>query len=294
MTKNNTVLGHLLAFFTSLIWGTTLVSTKILLKNFQPVEILFFRFLMALLMFYIICPKKAPHTTKNQKITVILAGITGVTLYYLLENTALNYTLAANVSIINCSAPFLTAIFTFWFLKNNEKISRNFFIGFIISIIGIWFILFNGNKINLNPHGDILAMCAAISWSIYSILIKKIADYNIPTLLVTRKTFLYGIIFMIPFLFLFDIKFDLTPFLNLTNLLNLLFLGFAASGICFLMWNKSIKIIGAVKSGVYLYLIPVVTVILSAVILKEPISIYLITGVILTILGLVVSEIKTE
>ncbi|MBQ9246352.1 DMT family transporter [bacterium] len=294
MTKSNNILGHLLAFFSSLIWGTTLVSTKILLKNFQPVEILFFRFLMALLMFYIICPKKAPHTTKKQKIIIILAGITGVTLYYLLENIALNYTLAANVSIINCCAPFLTAIFTFLFLKNKEKINRTFFIGFVVSIIGIWFILFNGNKINLNSIGDILAMCAAISWAIYSILIKKIADYNIPTLLVTRKTFLYGIIFMIPFLFLFDFKFDLTLFFNLTNLLNLLFLGFIASGICFLMWNKSIKIIGTVKSGVYLYLIPVVTVILSSIILKEPISIYLIMGVILTILGLIISEIKTD
>ena len=294
MTNSNNILGHLLAFFTSLIWGTTLVSTKILLKNFQPVEILFFRFLMALLMLYIICPIKAPHTTKKQKIIIILAGLTGITLYYLLENIALNYTLAANVSIINCCAPFLTAIFTFLFLKNKEKVNRNFFIGFVVSIIGIWFILFNGNKINLNPLGDILAMCAAISWAIYSILIKKIADCNIPTLLVTRKTFLYGIIFMIPFLFLFDFKFDLTLFFNLTNLLNLLFLGFIASGICFFMWNKSIKIIGAVKSGVYLYLIPVVTVILSSIILKEPISIYLIIGVILTILGLIVSEIKTD
>ena len=137
-------------------------------------------------------------------------------------------------------------------------------------------------------------MCAAISWAIYSILIKKITDYNIPTLLVTRKTFLYGIIFMIPFLFLFDFKFDFTLFFNLTNLLNLLFLGFIASGICFLMWNKSIKMIGAVKSGVYLYLIPVVTVILSSIVLKEPISIYLIIGVILTILGLIVSEFKAN
>ena len=115
MTKSNIILGHLLAFFTSFIWGTTLVSTKILLKNFQPVEILFFRFIMALLMFYIICPKKSNPTSKKQETTIILAGITGVTLYYLLENIALNYTLAANISIINCFAPFLTAIFTFVF-----------------------------------------------------------------------------------------------------------------------------------------------------------------------------------
>ena len=294
INTNNKIFGHILALLTSVLWGTTLVSTKILLKDFQPVEILFFRFLMALLMFYIICPKKAPHTTKSQKIIMIFAGLTGITLYYLLENIALIYTLAANVSIINCCAPFLTAIFAFCFMKNNEKINRNFFLGFLVSIIGIWFILFNGNKIHLNPIGDILAMCAAVSWAIYSILIRKIYEYKIPTLIITRKTFLYGIIFMIPFLFLFNFRLDLSRFLNITNLVNLLFLGFVASGVCFLTWNKSIKILGAVKSGVYLYLIPVVTVILSSIILKEPISIFLITGIILTILGLIVSELKRK
>ena len=292
MIKNNRILGHILAFLTAIIWGTTLVSTKILLRDFQPVEILFFRFLMALLLFYIIYPKKALHTTITQKIIIVCAGLTGITLYYLFENAALTYTLASNVSIINCAAPFLTAILALCFMRNKERINRYFFIGFIIAIMGIWIILFNGQQIHLNPIGDILAICGAVSWAVYSVLIKKISLYKLPTLLVTRKTFLFGIIFMIPFLFLFDFKFGLSRFSNPINLFNLLFLGFIASGVCFLTWNKAIKILGAVKSGVYIYLIPVVTVILSSIILKEPISLLLIIGIVLTLLGLIVSELK--
>lgn len=292
INTNSKFFGHILALLTSIVWGTTLVSTKILLRDFQPVEILFIRFLMALLLFYIVCPQKAPKTTKSQKLTIALAGLTGITSYYLFENIALTYTFATNVSIINCCAPFLTAIFTFYFLKNNEKINRNFFLGFFVSIIGIWIILFNGNKIHLNPIGDVLAICAATSWAFYSILIKKTSNYNIPTLIITRETFLYGIIFMIPFLFLFNFKLGLSRFLDITNLFNILFLGFIASGVCFFTWNKSIKILGTVKSGCYIYLIPVVTVILSSIILKEPVSLLLIMGIILTILGLVISEFR--
>lgn len=292
MIKNSKIFGHILAFVTAVIWGTTLVSTKVLLREFQPVEILFFRFLMALLMFYIIYPKKAPHTTKTQKLLIIFAGLTGITLYYLFENSALTYTLASNVSIINCMAPFLTAILALFFMKNKEKINRYFFIGFAVAITGIWLILFNGQQIHLNPTGDILAICGAIAWAFYSILIKKISLYKLPTLLVTRKTFLYGIIFMVPFLFMFNFKLGLSRFANPINLINLLFLGFIASGVCFLTWNKAIKILGAVKSGVYIYLIPVVTVILSSIILNEPVSMLLIIGIVLTLSGLIVSELK--
>ena len=47
--KGNGTAGHLSALLTIIIWGTTFISTKILLADFQPVEILFFRFVMGLL-----------------------------------------------------------------------------------------------------------------------------------------------------------------------------------------------------------------------------------------------------
>ncbi len=97
---------------------------------------------------------------------------------------------------------------------------------------------------------------------------------------------------MVPFLFMFNFKLELSRFANPINLINLLFLGFIASGVCFLTWNKAIKILGAVKSGVYIYLIPVVTVILSSIILNEPVSMLLIIGIVLTLSGLIVSELK--
>ena len=47
--KNETALGHVLTLMTIIIWGTTFVSTKVLLEAFTPIEILFFRFTLGYL-----------------------------------------------------------------------------------------------------------------------------------------------------------------------------------------------------------------------------------------------------
>ncbi len=294
MNKNGIIWGHILALFTSFIWGTTFISTKILLKEFQPVEILFIRFVLAIIILWIICPKQPQKTTKLQEVLFAVAGLTGICLYYLLENTALIYTLAANVGVIGCVSPLFTAIIVYLFYKDREKISVNFLIGFLLSIVGISFIMFNGMSIHLNPIGDMLAIIAALTWSVYSVLIKKLTNYGFSIIYITKKTFLYGIIFMIPFLCFSDCHLGLVRFLNPVNALNLLFLGCCASAICFASWSKAIKLLGTIKSSAYIYLIPFITIVAATLILKEPVSRFLIIGTFLTLGGLIISECDSD
>ncbi len=294
MDKNNQIVGHILALFTSFIWGTTFISTKILLKEFHPVEILFIRFVLAICILWLMCPKEQKKTTKKHELLFALAGLTGICLYYLLENTALTYTLAANVGVIGCISPLFTAIIVYLFYKDREKISVNFLIGFVLSIAGISFIMFNGISIHLNPLGDALAIIAALTWSLYSVLIKKLTNCGFSTFYITKRTFLYGIVFMIPFLFFSDCHLGATRFLNPVNTLNLIFLGCCASAMCFASWSESIKILGTIKSSAYIYLIPFITIVSATLILKEPVTTFLILGTVLTLVGLVISEIDKK
>lgn len=292
--KNSQVLGHILAFFTVFVWGITLISTKILLKNFKPIEILFFRFLIAFFVLYAISPKNSYKITNKQMFIISLDGLCGITLYYLFENISLTYTLASNFSIISSFAPFFTAIFAFFLMKNEEKINKNFFIGCFIAIIGIILVFYNTTKLNLSPKGDILAAVAIIFFAIYSILVRIIARFKIPITIITKNIFLSGIVFLIPFLFLFNFKFGFSRFISPINLLNILFLGIIASGFCFFTYNKAIQILGAVKTSIYIDLIPIITVIFSSIILKEPITKILILGIFLTLLGLFISQLKLK
>lgn len=286
--------GHLAALLTIIIWGTTFISTKILLVDFKPVEILFFRFVMGYLVLLIICPRQLKGLEKKQELTFVAAGLCGICLYYLLENIALTYTMASNVGVIISVAPFFTAILAHLFMKSEEKLRANFFVGFVVAMAGIVLISFNGSSLELNPMGDILALIAAFVWACYSILTKKISSYGYPVILTTRRTFFYGILFMIPTLFFFDFKMELSRFENISYLLNILYLGLGASALCFVTWNFAVKVLGAVKTSVYIYMVPVITVVTSVLILHERVTLLSGVGTILTLVGLFLSESKIQ
>lgn len=283
-------IGHFAAFLTIIIWGTTFISTKILLADFQPVEILFFRFVMGFLVLLIIYPRRLKEVNLKQEITFAAAGLCGICLYYLLENIALTYTMASNVGVIISIAPFFTAILAHLFMKSEEKLRINFFIGFTVAMAGIILISFNGSKLALNLMGDFLAIIAAFVWACYSILTRKISSFGYPVILATRRTFFYGILFMIPALFFFDFQIGLSRFANMTYLLNILYLGLGASALCFVTWNFAVKILGAVKTSIYIYMVPVITTIISVLILKEPVTWISAIGTLLAVVGLFLSE----
>ena len=155
--------GHFSALVTVLIWGTTFISTKVLLADFAPVEILFLRFVMGFAALYLAAPRKMEKASRRQELTFATAGLCGVCLYYLMENIALTYTMASNVGVIVSVSPFFTAILSRIILKE-EKLHARFFLGFVVAMAGIALISFNGAAMKLNLTGDFLALMAALMW----------------------------------------------------------------------------------------------------------------------------------
>ena len=287
---DQTTTGHLLALLTILIWGTTFISTKVLLVTFQPVDILFVRFLLGLLALFLVYPRRLKGTNCKQELTLAAAGLCGICLYYLLENIALTYTMASNVGVIISVAPFFTAFLTHWFLREEERLHGKFFLGFGVAMAGICLMSFNGARLSLNPKGDLLALLAALVWAVYSILTKKISGWGYHTILTTRRIFCYGILFMLPALALFPFQLGLERLAAPKVLANLLFLGLGASALCFVTWNHAVKVLGALKTSVYIYMVPVVTVVTSVLILHETITPLSALGTGCTLLGLILSE----
>lgn len=294
MSQNKHTAGHLLALLTILIWGTTFISTKILLIEFTPVEILLFRFLIGYVVLFLIYPRVMRISTIREELLFMAAGLCGVTLYFLIENIALVFTLASNAGVIVSIAPFFTAVLAHFFLKD-EPLSRHFIVGFAIALTGIVIIAFHGSySLQLNPLGDLLAFVAPAVWAIYSVLMRKIGDLHYHTIGATRKVFFYGLLFMLPALFLFEFHFDMERLADLSNLSNLLFLGVGASALCFVTWNRAVSLLGAVKTSVYIYLVPVITLFASALLLHEPITWITMLGAVLTLLGSILSERKVR
>ncbi|MDP0506873.1 MAG: DMT family transporter [Fusobacterium sp. JB019] len=293
--KTKKIAGNIAGFTTVFFWGITYISTKVLLEVFNPVEILFTRFLMGLIFLVLLYPKPLKIKDKKQEIYFALAGITGVTLFYLLENIALTYTMASNVGVISALAPFFTGIIGYIFMKNKEKLTKNFFIGFVLALIGVGLISFNGaTTFKVNPVGDLLAVSSVIIWGIYGNLTRKLGSYGYNTIQVTRRTFIYGIIFMLPALKFFDFNVQISDLLQYKYLFNMVFLGLGASAICFVTWNYTVKVLGAVKASLFIYLIPIITVITSFIFLNERLTWMSFFGIIFAILGLMISNKKEK
>ena len=134
--------------------------------------------------------------------------------------------------------------------------------------------------------GDVLSICAALSWAVYSILLRQLnANYDV--WFITRKTFFYGLVTAVPFL-LFE-----TNDVNILNVIdrpavwgNLLFLGVGASTIAYVLWAYSVKILGAVNANNYMYFQSIATLIVSAFVLGEKITVVGVTGIALILGGL--------
>lgn len=284
------IMGHLMAFITIVIWGTTYISTKILFEAFTPVEIVFYRFMLAFVLLVVLYPKNLKFLSWKTEFHFFLLGFFGVTLYYLMENWALKYTYASNVSLYASAIPLFTAIIAHYTTKD-ERFSIHFLVGFTLAMFGIFLVIFNGTLMKLNPIGDFLAILASVIFAIYTVLIRKL-DSTINQLIVVRKTFFYGVLTMIPFMLIPGDTVVQMRNVSAPIILNFLFLTLIASLLCFVMYNRAIGIIGSIKASNYIYIMPLVTIITSMFFLDEKISMLMVIGGILIIAGVYLNESK--
>ena len=296
--------GHLAAIFTIFIWGVTFISIKVLLEDFSPIEAMFYRQVVALAALGVIAlpavfrrkpaaQQAAPADLKavrQRELLFMAAGLTGVTLYFIFQNTALDYTQASNVGVLISVAPLFTALVSSVFLRT-EKLGVGFFVGFGIAILGIVLISYTGSTtLQLNPLGDLLSLMAAGVWAFYSVSVRKLSEAGVPALRITQKAFFYGLLFLLPVLPLFGFRLGLERLADLSNILHILFLGLGASALCFITWNYAVSVLGPVRTSVYIYMTPVITIAASALLLDEQITPVSALGVALILVGLFVSE----
>ena len=276
---------HLLAFCTVAVWGTTFISTKLLIDNgLLPHEIFFLRFLIAYIGCWFIAPKKfLAHSVKDE-ILLLLAGMTGGSIYFITENSALGITQTTNVSFIICTTPLLTSLLSLVFDKK-ERVGKMFFVGTLVALTGVALLIFNGSFVlKLSPVGDLLTLLAALSWAFYSIIIKRLSG-KYHSGFITRKVFFYGVLTVLPYFIFHPWDFPLENFTRPIVWMNLLFLSVLASLVCFMTWSLIVKTIGTIKSSNYLYLNPLFTTIAAWLVLSEHLTIYAVIGVGLVLSG---------
>ena len=286
-------LPHLVAFVVVAIWGSTFVFTKLLLLGgLTAAQIFILRFIMAYVLLLGYCLLKGIRWLSNSwrdELLMAALGVTGGSLYFLTENSAMNYTTTTNTSIIVSLCPLFASAIIGLFYKA-ERLSRLQAFGTLMAAAGVVVVVMNGHFVlHLSPRGDLLAFAACLCWAFYSLLMIP-ANARYDTMFITRKVFFYGLVSMIPY-------YIVNPALNVHLLLakpqmlwNLLFLGCVASMMCFLAWNWVLKQLGAVVATNYVYLNPVTTIVFAWFVLGEPITLWFILGTLFVLLGMFLAD----
>lgn len=293
-SSRSNLLYHLVAFITVAIWGTTFVSTKVLMLNeLSPAHIFTLRFCIAYVLMLCFNHKRLFAQSWQDEVKMALLGITGGSLYFMCENEAMNYTTTTNTSLIVCSCPLFATLLVRLVYRQTSRINALQIAGSLLAFAGMVIVVLNGRFVlHLSPIGDALAFMACISWAVYSLLMKSVA-IKYSAAFITRKVFFYGVVTILPY-YLFESEMPSLNVLARPQVIgNLLFLGCLASMVCFLTWNWCIARLGAVKATNWVYFNPITTMLFASWVLVETITPYFLMGAACILVGMYVTERKT-
>jgi len=289
---NNKIYIPLLLVFVSLVWGGSFIVVKLIIEEIPPLELGFLRFLvtipiMALILLIKNKPKKIPL---KELPSLLILGLTGVTLLYIFQYFGIEYTTASTAAVLINTNVIFIAILSALFLKEifNFKKSIGIFLSFLGVIIVILSQMRNENIIfnNVFLFGCIFILLSAFCWAIYSIYGKRLLK-KYDTFTVTTYAFILGTIFYIPLVFQNIVY--VVKNISFNGWLAICYLAIFCSVFGYVAWYYALSKIEAARAAVFLNLIPLFGISLSFFIGEIPTILFLI-GAILIIYGVYLTQ----
>lgn len=279
--------GTLLLATTAVMWGVSYLFTKVAVNDIPPMTLAFLRFVIAYLILIPATRKSRIKLKGKAHFYAAVSGFTGVMLYFFFENNGLRYTSASDASLIVSSAPILTMI-VFDILKKRFDLLEYF--GSILAFLGIFFIIYGGQfNEGSSVKGNFMAFGAAVSWAVYTYFFDKISNGSIRA---TTETILWGMLFIFP-LSVFEIlsgKYLIS--FSSSAISGILYLGIFASAIGYFMWGEGIRLWGGKAATLWVYTIPIFTVLSDILFFKNIPSGYFYGGAALVASGMIISVIR--
>lgn len=237
------------------IWGSTFVVTKGVLDEAEPFSIVAARLAIALAVLWpLLAWRDRERVNLSRQPIFIALGLFGIVGNFGLQTLGLAYTGAADAALIIALTPLPIAVLAAIFL--GERLIRRQWLGIAASIGGVALITgASGAAGAAAVVGDLLIAASTLSWAAYTLIGKRLAPRH-STATITIAGITWGLVFLIPAAALETVVVA-PPRLSLAGVAALAYLGIAASGITFLLWNYALNAIGASVAGSFLNLIPV-------------------------------------
>ncbi|KUK81607.1 MAG: DMT(Drug/metabolite transporter) superfamily permease [Mesotoga prima] len=268
---------------TAMIWGGSYIFTKVAVESLPPMLLAYIRFSIAVgILFPLSTRKRGSFRTVDHK-NAALAGLFGITFYFLFENYGLTLTNASDASLIVSTAPILTIILYDVVTKRFDLLE---YFGGLVAFAGLFVIIFSGRfSEGSSTVGNLLSFGAAVSWAAYTFFYEKIHNSSIWT---TLEIMLWGLLFSSPLVVTEVFILNKPVEFSQGAVRGILFLGVFASALGYIMWNKGINLWGGKAATLWVYTIPVFTIIADILFLKNSPSLMFFSGSALIGIGMLV------
>lgn len=283
---------HLAAAVAMFFWGLTFIWSKIVFETYSPLTTITLRLLFSFLALYLflLLTGKFKNIKKQDLKLFFLSAIFNPFIYFLGENYGLSMVSATISSVIVSTIPIFTPFVARKYF--NEKLSPANLAGLIVSFVGVLMIVLNKDlSLNASGLGISLLFLAVFSAVIYSMMVKKLTDNYSPIVIIAHQN-LIGFVLFLPIFFYFDFSEFITIIPNNTTIISLFMLSIFGSSICYVLYAYVINKIDLTKANIYTNLIPIFTAITSYLYLGENFSLVKISGMIIVITGIILSQQK--
>ena len=282
---------YILLSLTSLFWSFNFIIGKIVSDVIPPTSVSFLRWLPPFLLFL-------PLNWKEIKIRrtlfldrwslILLLGATGYCLNSIGVYEAVRFTTTINTSVINAFNPVLIAVAGY--LLYGERITKVQFLGFMLSLAGVLCTIFQGKwklllglKFNV---GDLFMLGSISVWSIHTVVYRQKGP-GFPEGPMFPLMMLGGLLVTLP-LAMWENQVNHWSWVNqvrAVHVVGILCLNIFPSVLAYRFWNSALRKVQASKVGIFLYLIPVYTTVISVLFLGERLRVHQILGGLLIFAG---------
>ncbi|MGW6300966.1 DMT family transporter [Peribacillus butanolivorans] len=282
----NTLLGSLYLSLAACIWGGMYVVVKVVVDSVPPLELVWFRYVIAIVALLIIgvVTKQSWRIEKRDWLLIFMIGLIGNTISIVTQEIGTMLSTAQMGAIITSTTPAFMVLFARIILK--EKITFKKALSIILATIGVCIIVGNANINSSNQLGAVSLLIAALTWSLMSVLIKRVpGQYS--QIVVTTYAILVSIVLLTPFTINRLDKLDFQAMMHPTIWGGLLYLGVISTACAFLLWNRGLQILNASSGGLFFFFQPIVGTFLGWLLLGEQIGLPFWIGTILIFIGVI-------
>lgn len=273
--SNSRLFFYLEAVFAVVVWGGSFIATKVVLRDIHPVTIVWLRFSMGVVILglAVALRKQFSPLGRSEWLYFALLGFLGITFHQWLQSNALQTSEASTTAWIVATTPVFMALLGWIVLK--ERLGPIKIAGILLAFLGVLLVVYDGKlaAISLrsfgNP-GDILILISAINWTVFSVISRPGLKRH-PATLMMFYIMAFGWVFTSILFFRTE---SISQVLNLTSngWVAIAFLGVFCSGLAYITWYDALQALSTAQTGVFLYIEPLVAVVVAFLILGEPIT----------------------